>query len=193
VQLNPTEEDRLRLFTAASLARATLARGLPLNAPEAIALVCDEMHLAARAGLTWSEVAASGRRALEPEQVMTDVAALVPEIRLEVLLEEGTRLIVLREPFGPAGEDGPGAVRFGLGDVPLLPGRERITLRVTNAGQRPVRISSHFPFWRTNRSLRFDREAARGFRLDVPAGDSIRWAPGETRDVALVALGGTGA
>jgi urease beta subunit len=75
--------------------------------------------------------------------------------------------------------------------VPLVPGRERKTLTVTNTGERPVRISSHFPLWDANPSLAFDRAAARGFRLDLPAGDSLRWAPGETREVELVALGGT--
>lgn len=190
VQLNPTEEDRLRVFTAAQLARATLARGLRLNAPEAVALVCDEMHQAARAGLTWSEVAEAGRRALVPDQVIEGVASIVPEIRVEVLLEEGTRLIVLRDPFGAGGAEGPGGVRFGEGDVPLVPARERRTLTVTNEGTRLIRVSSHFPFWQTNPSLTFDRAAATGFRLDLPAGDSLRWGPGETKDVTLVAYGG---
>jgi urease subunit beta len=55
-----------------------------------------------------------------------------------------------------------------------------------------VRVSSHFPFWQTNPALAFDRDAARGFRLDLPAGDSIRWAPGERREVALVAYASAG-
>jgi urease subunit gamma/beta len=187
VRLTPTEEDRLRVFVAAQLARATLARGLRLNTPEAVALVCDEMHQAARAGASWEEVGIAGRRAVTPEQVLDGVADIVPEIRCEVLLEEGTRLIVLREPFGPADGDGPGAVRLGEGDVPLVPDRPRVTVTVTNTGRRPVRVSSHFPFWQTNPSLAFDREAATGFRLDLAAGDSVRWAPGETREVTLVA------
>lgn len=188
MQLNPTDEERLRIFTASQLARATLSRGLPLNVPEAVALVCDEMHLAARSGCALEEVADLGRRALPADQVLPGVANLVPEIRLEVLLDEGTRLIVLREPFGPPDREGPGGVRFAPGDVPLVPDRPRITLTVTNEGERPVRVSSHFPFWQANPSLSFDREAARGFRLDLPAGDSIRWTPGEARDVELVAF-----
>jgi urease beta subunit len=76
--------------------------------------------------------------------------------------------------------------------IPLAAGRERIRVTVTNTSQRPVRISSHYPFWRTNRRLEFDREAARGFRLDVPAGDSVRFGPGETRDIELVRFGGAG-
>jgi urease subunit gamma/beta len=193
MQLNPTEEDRLRVFTAAQLARTTLARGLRLNAPEAVALVCDEMHLAARSGVSFDEVAAAGRSALRADQVIDGVAGVVPEIRVEVLLEEGTRLIVLREPFGPASDDAPGAIRFGEGDVPLVPDRERRALTVTNEGERPIRVSSHFPFWQTNPNLRFDRDAADGFRLDLPAGDSMRWAPGETKEVSLVAYGTTDA
>lgn len=76
--------------------------------------------------------------------------------------------------------------------IELAPGRDRIRLEVTNASARVVRVSSHYPFWRTNRRLEFDREAAHGFRLDVPAGSSIRFAPGETREVTLVRYGGRG-
>lgn len=193
MQLTPTEEERLRVFTAAQLARATLAKGLRLNAPEAVALVCDEMHAAGRGGATYGEVVAAGRAAVRPDQVMDGVAGIVTEIRVEVLLEEGTRLFVLRDPLGPAGEDAPGAIRFGEGEVELAPGRERIHLTVTNGGEHPIRVSSHFPFWRTNEHLEFDRTAADGFRLDLPAGDSLRWAPGETHRVDLVRYGGTGA
>jgi urease subunit gamma/beta len=190
VQLNPTEQDRLLVFTTAQLARETLARGLALNAPEAIALVCDEMHLAARGGASYEDVVTAGRGIAERTPVLEGVAEIAAEIRVEVLLEEGTRLIVLREPFGRQAEGGPGAVRFGAGDVPLVPGRERRRISVRNTGRRPVRVSSHFPFWQTNPSLEFDREVARGFRLDLPAGDSLRWAPGDEREVDLVAYGG---
>ena len=191
MRLTPTEEDRLRVFVAAGLARETLGRRLRLNAPEAIALVCDEMHLAARGGASFEEVVEVGRAAVRPDQVLDGVADVAPEIRLEVLLEEGSRLVVLREPFGPGSAEGPGAVRFADGDVALVPERQRITLTVTNTSERPIRISSHFPFGEVNARLDFDRDAARGFRLDLPAGDSLRWAPGETRDVDLVRFGGS--
>lgn len=189
MQLNPTEEDRLRVFTAAQLARATLQRGLRLNAPEAIALICDEIHLAARAGASFEGVVAAGRAAIGPDRVLHGVAGIVPEIRVEALLAEGTRLVVIRDPFGEPGADGPGEIRFASSDVPLVADRERRTITVTNAGDRPIRVSSHFPFSQTNPNLRFDRDAATGFRLDLPAGDSTRWAPGETKEVTLVASG----
>lgn len=76
--------------------------------------------------------------------------------------------------------------------IELAPGRERIRVTVTNESSRVVRVSSHYPFWRTNRRLSFDRAAARGFRLDVPAGASVRFAPGGTREVDLVRYAGRG-
>jgi len=191
VRLTPTEEDRLRIFGAAELARRTLSRGLRLNAPEAIALACDEMHMAARGGASYEEVLEAGRTAVGTDQVLDGVADLAQEIRLEVRLEDGSRLVVIRAPFGPGSADGPGAVRFAEGDVPLVPDRPRITLTVTNTSERPIRVSSHFPFAEVNTRLTFDRDAARGFRLDLPAGDSVRWGPGETRDVELVRFGGS--
>jgi urease subunit gamma/beta len=97
--LHPTEEERLQVFTAAELARRVLARGLRLNAPEATALACDEMHLAARAGATFDEVREAGQGAVRPDQLIPGVAELVEEIRLEVLLDEGRRLVVLRRPW----------------------------------------------------------------------------------------------
>jgi urease subunit gamma/beta len=188
----PADEDRLLIFAAAELARRTLGRRLRVNAPEAIALICDEMHLAARAGASFDGVIEAGRRALRPDQVLDGVPGLASEIRLEVLLEEGSRLVVLRDALGPPPPDGPGAVVVAEDDVELAPGRGRISIDVTNGSARPVRVSSHYPFWRANPRLEFDRDAARGYRLDVPAGASVRWAPGETRGVTLVAYAGEG-
>src|ERR671910_2419737 len=111
--LSSTEEDRLRLFVAAELARRTLARGLKLNAPEATALICDEMHMAARAGATFDEVVGTGRGAVRAEQLMAGVADLIDEIRLEVLLDEGSRLVVLRELWRGPGR--PSRPRGGRG------------------------------------------------------------------------------
>jgi urease gamma subunit len=98
--LSPTEEDRLRVFAAAELARRYLANGLALNAPEAAALICDEMHMAARAGAPFEQVLEAGRNAVGSDRLLDGVVDLVPEIRLEVVLDEGSRLIVLRSPWG---------------------------------------------------------------------------------------------
>jgi len=98
--VTPNEDDRLRVFLAAELARRVLQRGAKLNAPEATALVCDEMHLAARSGATYEEVIEAGLQAVTLASLMDGVTDLVEEIRLEVLLDEGTRLVVLRKPWG---------------------------------------------------------------------------------------------
>ena len=78
------------------------------------------------------------------------------------------------------------------GAIELSAGRDRIRVVVTNTSARVVRVSSHYPFWRVNPRLEFDRDAATGFRLDVPAGASVRFAPGERRVVVLVRYGGRG-
>jgi urease gamma subunit len=97
--LTPTEEDRLTIFAAAKLARRSLADGARLNAPEATALICDEMHRAARRGAQAHNVLAAGRSAVRRDDLMDGVPALVSEIRLEVLLDDGMRLVVLRDPW----------------------------------------------------------------------------------------------
>jgi urease subunit gamma/beta len=185
MRLTAWEEERLLIFTAAELARRHRDRGLLLNAPEVIAIICDAMLDAARAGGTYEEVERAGRDAVTAEQAMPGVAALVDEVRLEVLMGDGTRLVVLREPLGPAGDDPPGAVRQAPA-VERADDRDRIELQVRSTSARVVRVSSHYPFERVNPRLEFDRAAATGFRLDLPAGSSERWAPGETRTVVLV-------
>jgi urease beta subunit len=86
----------------------------------------------------------------------------------------------------------PGAIVPEAGTITTAGARERRTITVVSTSARPIRVSSHYPFWRVNPRLEFDREAARGFRLDLPAGTSFRWAPGETKEVTLVAVGGGG-
>jgi urease subunit gamma/beta len=85
----------------------------------------------------------------------------------------------------------PGEVRSPDRDIELAAGLPRRTITVTSRSDRPIRVSSHYPFWRVNNRLEFDRRAATGYRLDIPAGTSVRWAAGETRAVGLVKLGGT--
>ena len=84
----------------------------------------------------------------------------------------------------------PGELRFAEGDIELNAGRDRVTVRVENTGDRPIQVGSHVHFSQTNPALAFDRARVRGFRLDVPAGTSVRFEPGVTRDVDLVALAG---
>jgi urease beta subunit len=84
----------------------------------------------------------------------------------------------------------PGEVETVAGEIELNQGRTTVIVRVQNTGDRPVQVGSHYHFFETNPSLVFDRERARGFRLDIPAGAAVRFEPGQTRTVTLVAYGG---
>ncbi|HUL07419.1 MAG TPA: urease subunit beta [Candidatus Acidoferrum sp.] len=84
----------------------------------------------------------------------------------------------------------PGEILCAAGDIELNAGRPTIELTVVNSGDRPIQVGSHYHFYETNPALRFDREKARGFRLDIPAGTAVRFEPGESRSVRLVAYGG---
>lgn len=194
MRLIPWEEERIQLFAAAELARRRRAAGLLLNHPEAVAIICDAMLEAARAGQAYAEVESAGRAAVEPGQVLPGVRELLDEVRLEVLLGDGTRVIALVDPLDrgqPADPLGPGALVIGdASDVEVNAGREAIELAVTSTSRRRIRVSSHFPFHRVNPRLVLDREAARGFRLDVAAGAYIGWEPGETKTVRLVRMAG---
>jgi urease subunit gamma/beta len=84
----------------------------------------------------------------------------------------------------------PGEIFTQPGDITLNEGRETVSLTVSNVGNRPIQVGSHYHFYETNNGLAFDREKARGFRLDIPAGTAVRFEPGQTREVRLVAISG---
>jgi urease beta subunit len=84
----------------------------------------------------------------------------------------------------------PGEIIVASGEIELNAGRATVTLTVANTGDRPIQVGSHYHFYETNRALAFDRDKARGFRLDIPAGTAVRFEPGQTRDVRLVAYDG---
>lgn len=84
----------------------------------------------------------------------------------------------------------PGEIFTQPGDITLNEGRETVSLTVSNIGNRPIQVGSHYHFYETNNGLKFDREKARGFRLDIPAGTAVRFEPGQTREVRLVAISG---
>jgi len=84
----------------------------------------------------------------------------------------------------------PGEIITAPGEIEMNLGRETLRLTVANTGDRPIQVGSHYHFFETNAGLRFDREQARGFRLDIPAGTAVRFEPGQTREVTLVAISG---
>ena len=84
----------------------------------------------------------------------------------------------------------PGEILVAGGDIELNAGRQTVTLIVANTGDRPIQVGSHYHFYETNAALSFDRDKARGFRLDIPAGTAVRFEPGQSRVVRLVAIAG---
>jgi urease beta subunit len=115
-----------------------------------------------------------------------------------IALEDGDLALALHGSFLPVPdlavfgdsppERVPGRVEVAPGTIELAKGRRRVTLQVTSCGDRPIQVGSHYPFVEVNRALEFDRAKAVGMRLDVPAGTAVRFEPGETRSVTLVAL-----
>ncbi|MBF8194032.1 urease subunit gamma [Nonomuraea sp. K274] len=193
MHLTPAEHDRLTVFTVAELARRRRARGALLSAPEVVALVADAVFEAAWDGLPMAVVIEAGRGAVRAEEAKPGVAALVRRVEVDALFPAGTALVAVDDPLGRApGPADPGAVLPAAGgEVTPAPGRPRVEIEVTNTADVDVHVSSHYPFWQANAALSFDRAAARGHRLDVPAGSSLCFPPGVTVTVRLVTLGGT--
>ena len=191
MRLTPGERDRLLIFTTAELARRRLARGLRLNVPEATALIADTVCEAARDGRRLHEAISAGRAALGPENVLPGVPEVMGEVKVEAVFDDGTRLVVVTDPIGAAAAapgTAPGAIQ--LGPEPLTDWPETVTVPVTNTSTVPISVTSHFHFFEANPRLRFDRAAAYGMRLAIPAGSSIRFGPGERKAVDLTPMGG---
>lgn len=193
--LTPTELERLTIFTAAEISRRRKAKGLKLNHPEAIAFISDEILEGAREGRSVADLIAYGSTLLNQDDVMPGVADLVPIIQVEGMFPDGTKLVTVHDPIRPGkGKTShlpPGELICDDHDVEINAGRETVTLKVTNTGDRPVQVGSHYHFFETNKALDFDREAAFGKRLDIPAGTAVRFEPGESKEITLTGFGGT--
>ena len=193
--LTPTELERLTIFTAAELARKRRAKGLKLNHPEAVALITDEILEGAREGKSVATLMMLGSTVLSTADVLPGVAAMVPILQVEGVFPDGTKLVTIHEPIRPAAGSAadtlePGRIVAGEGEIELAAGRMRKTLEVVNTGDRPVQIGSHYHFFEVNKALDFDRGAAFGMRLDIPAGTAVRFEPGQRKEVTLVTFGG---
>ena len=192
MRLTPTERDRLLIFTAAELARARRARGLRLNVPEAVALIADTVCEAARDGARLADAVMAGREVLGPRDVLPGVAAIVTEVQVEAVFEDGTRLAVISDPIGAdEPSSGPGAILpREESQYPAETPRDTVSVDVVNTATVPISVTSHFHFFEANPRLRFDRAAAYGRHLGVPAGSSVRFDPGASVRVELVPIGG---
>jgi urease subunit gamma/beta len=191
MNLTPREKDKLLVAMAAMVARRRLERGVKLNHPEAVALITDFVVEGARDGRSVAELMEAGAHVLSADQVMDGVASMIDEIQVEATFLDGTKLVSVHRPIRGADDQRiPGEVLAEPGEIAMNEDRETVTLEVANSGDRPIQVGSHYHFFETNPALKFDRKKAKGFRLDIPAGTAIRFEPGQSRTVRLVALAG---
>ncbi len=217
MHLSPREIDKLLLHNAGFLAQKRLARGVRLNHPESVALIATQLLEFIRDGRRVAELMNLGRQFLGRNQVMSGVPSMITEVQVEGTFPDGTKLVTVHHPIaaengnlslalhgsflpvpdvsifkGESADDDfePGLCTAQPGELELNAGRESISLSVTNLGDRPIQVGSHYHFIETNAELRFDRLKAYGKRLDIPAGTAVRFEPGETKAVRVVDIAG---
>jgi urease subunit gamma/beta len=218
MHLTPREIDKLVIHQAGTLAQKRLARGLRLNYVEAVALISTQLLEFIRDGRSVAELMDMGRTLLGREDVLEGVPEMIADVQVEGTFPDGTKLVTVHHPIvaergdmslalhgscisrqvdhTTAGrppvalESQPGDVQPARGVIALNEGRRTVTLEVANGGDRPIQVGSHYHFSEANRALRFDRTAAYGMRLDIPAGTAVRFEPGETKTVTLVSIDG---
>jgi urease subunit gamma/beta len=217
MHLSPREIDKLLLHNAGCVAQKRLARGLRLNYPESVALISVQLLEFIRDGRSVAELMDLGRRFLGRRQVMPGIPEMVAEVQVEGTFPDGTKLVTVHHPIaaengdlslalygsflpvpdlgrfagsGAADAFEPGECLPAAGELELNVGRAAIRLEVSNLGDRPIQVGSHYHFIETNSQLKFDRARAYGKRLDIPAGAAVRFEPGETKTVSLVDIAG---
>jgi len=193
MNLTPREKDKLLVAMAAMVARRRLERGVKLNYPEAVALITDAVVEGARDGASVAELMQRGAQVLSTDQVMDGVAEMIHDVQVEATSPDGTKLVTVHDPIRGMRKTPavvPGEVMAQEGEIELNASVQSVVIRVANAGDRPIQVGSHYHFYETNPALQFDRDKARGMRLDIPAGTAVRFEPGQTRDVQLVPYSG---
>jgi urease subunit gamma/beta len=156
-----------------------------------------------------------GRKFLGRNQAMSGVPEMIYDVQVEGTFPDGSKLVTVHHPIASENgdlalalhgsflpvpdisvfkaipeDDEPGAMQIAEGEIELNVGRSTAEVRVTNLGDRPIQVGSHYHFIETNAALKFDRGAAYGKRLDIPAGTAVRFEPGETKTVKLVDIAG---
>jgi urease subunit gamma/beta len=187
MNLTPREKDKLMIALAAQVARARLERGVKLNYPESIALITNFVLEGARDGRSVAELMSESAKILTRDQVMEGIPEMLHEMQVEATFPDNTKLISIH------GTGGRGNKWFGeifrVRRIVLNSDRPAVSLMVANAGTGRYK-SSHYHFAETNSALSFDRKAALGCRLDIPAGTAVRFEPGLSRMVSLVPYAG---
>jgi urease subunit gamma/beta len=216
LRLSPKEIEKLMLHGAGFLAQKRLWRGVLLNYPEAVALIATQLLEFIRDGESVVTLMDKGKNILGRRQVLPAVADMVDEVQVEGTFPDGTKLVTVHRPicvdkgqwalYGsglegiafsgkpisapPLSEPAPGEYLLRAEPILLNADRQAIDMDVTNLGDRPIQVGSHYPFFETNASLSFDRAKAVDLRLDIPSGTAVRFEPGETKSVRMVPLEG---
>ena len=196
MHLTPREKDKLLIAMAAMVARRRLERGVKLNHPEAVALISDFILEGARDGRAVAELMAEGAHVLTRAQVMDGIAEMIPEIQVEATFPDGTKLVTVHEPINvpsPRGEarDDPRRIfHQGRRHRAQQGSQERDAYSLQQ--RRPADPGRFaLSFLRDQSGAEIRPQTARGMRLDIAAGTAVRFEPGQTREVKLVALAGT--
>ena len=201
MDLTPREKDKLRIFTAALLAKKRKDRGVKFNYPEAIAYILAEILEGARDGKTVAEMMEYGRQLLTIDDVMDGVSEMISDIQVEATFPDGTKLVTVHNPIQQTKStyDGaslkdliiPGEIIVDLSrEIEININRERIRVVVSNHGDRPIQVGCNYHFFETNSALSFERDKTKGFRLNIPSGTAVRFEPGQEREVELVKYDG---
>lgn len=191
MHLTAREQERLLIYVAADVARKRRARGLPLNYPEAIAILTADILEWARDGKSVAEIMTLGAKILNADDVIPGVAEMIHEVQVEATFPDGTKLVTVHDPIpGWAAAIQPGEYLLETQAVQANVGRRTAKITVRHTGDRPVQVGSHYHFFEVNEALEFERAQARGMRLNIAAGTSVRFEPGEEKDVDLVEFAG---
>jgi urease subunit gamma/beta len=216
MKLTPHELDKLILHGAGFLAQKRYARGVLLNYPETVALLSAQLLEFIRDGDSVAELMDKGKMILGLQDCMPGVADMVREVQVEGTFPDGTKLVTVHDPIcRERGESElalygsglskvekfdvvlrvaegttPGKVLPAEGSISINSDRDAVGLLVTNVGDRPVQVGSHYPFFEVNPDLSFDRLKAFGCRLNIASGTAVRFEPGEAKEVELVPVSG---
>lgn len=197
MHLTAREQERLMIFVAADVARRRKARGVKLNYPEAIAILTAEILEWARDGKTVAAIMTLGANILTTADVMEGIDGMIREVQVEATFPDGTKLVTVHDPILKASVQKQSKRSMQPGEYFLDPsaieanvGRPTTRVVVKHTGDRPVQVGSHYHFYEVNDALHFDRALTRGMRLNIPAGTSVRFEPGDEKEVTLVEFAG---
>ena len=187
------EQEKLLIYMASKLALERKDRGLKLNYPEAVSIISSYIIEGARDGKSVAQLMVDATKMLNEDDVMDGIASMMYMVQVEATFDDGTKLVTVHNPIPyTKKEQLPGEYLIDEGEIELNKDCDITSIEVINKGDRPVQIGSHYHFFEVNSALDFQRSQAYGKRLDIPAGTSVRFEPGSSKKVNLIAYSGKG-